>query len=45
MAQLFLHEELYRGRDAIERLGRVKLIVCGAGALGSLSFTQPVSSV
>ncbi len=36
MAQLFLHEELYRGRDAIERLGRVKLIVCGAGALGSL---------
>lgn len=36
MAQLFLHEELYRGREAIERLGRVKLIVCGAGALGSL---------
>ena len=36
MAQLFLHEELYRGREAIERLACVKLIVCGAGALGSL---------
>ncbi len=36
MTQLFLHEELYRGHDALERLGRVKLIVCGAGALGSL---------
>lgn len=36
MAQLFLHEELYRGREALEQLGRVKLIVCGAGALGSL---------
>ncbi len=36
MAQFFLHEELYRGRDALERLGHVKLIVCGAGALGSL---------
>ncbi len=35
MAQLFLHEELYRGREALEQLGRVKLIVCGAGALGS----------
>lgn len=36
MTQLFLHEELYRGHDAIEQLGCVKLIVCGAGALGSL---------
>jgi molybdopterin-synthase adenylyltransferase len=36
MAQFFLHEELYRGHEALERLGRVKLMVCGAGALGSL---------
>ncbi len=36
MVLLFVHEELYRGRDALEQLGRVKLIVCGAGALGSL---------
>ena len=36
MAQLFLHEELYRGREALEQLGHVQLIVCGAGALGSL---------
>ena len=36
MAQQYLHEELYRGRSALEQLGRVKIAVCGAGALGSL---------
>ncbi|MDQ3814082.1 MAG: ThiF family adenylyltransferase [Armatimonadota bacterium] len=31
----FLHEAIYRGPSAIERLGQVRLTVCGAGALGS----------
>ncbi len=36
MTNLYLHETLYRGREAIEKLGTVKLTLCGAGALGSL---------
>ena len=32
---VFLHEALYRGDKAIERLGQARIIVCGAGALGS----------
>ena len=31
-----MHEALYRGADAIARLGAIKIAVCGAGALGSL---------
>jgi len=31
----FFHEERYRGRAAIERLGSVHVCICGAGALGS----------
>jgi molybdopterin/thiamine biosynthesis adenylyltransferase len=35
MSELFLHEALYRGADALERLGRSRVTVCGAGAVGS----------
>jgi len=31
----FLHEAIYRGQTAMERLGQARLVVCGAGALGS----------
>lgn len=31
----FLHEEIYRGQDALARLARPCVAVCGAGALGS----------
>jgi molybdopterin/thiamine biosynthesis adenylyltransferase len=36
MSELNLHERLYRGREAIEKLAAAKITVCGAGALGSL---------
>jgi molybdopterin/thiamine biosynthesis adenylyltransferase len=36
MNDLTLHEALYRGADAIAKLGTIKIAVCGAGALGSL---------
>lgn len=36
MNDLTLHETLYRGADAIAKLGAIKIAVCGAGALGSL---------
>jgi molybdopterin/thiamine biosynthesis adenylyltransferase len=35
MRDLFLHETLYRGDDALARLGEVQVTVCGAGAVGS----------
>ena len=35
MQDPFYHEILYRGDDALERLGQVRLAVCGAGAVGS----------
>jgi nucleoside-diphosphate-sugar epimerase len=35
MREPFHHEALYRGRDALERLARVRLVICGAGAVGS----------
>jgi molybdopterin/thiamine biosynthesis adenylyltransferase len=35
MTDTFHHETLYRGRDALDRLARVRLVVCGAGAVGS----------
>ncbi len=35
MADKFLHETLYRGREAIARLGQAQITICGAGALGS----------
>jgi molybdopterin/thiamine biosynthesis adenylyltransferase len=35
MAGAFHHEQLYRGRDAVVRLGEARLTLCGAGALGS----------
>ena len=31
----FHHETLYRGGEALDRLARVRLVVCGAGAVGS----------
>ena len=31
-----LHETLYRGEDLLGRLAQARLVVCGAGALGSL---------
>ncbi len=36
MIDPYLHEAAYRGRHAIERLGTVHIVLCGAGALGSL---------
>jgi molybdopterin/thiamine biosynthesis adenylyltransferase len=36
MTNIHLHEMLYRGREAIEKLGAVSMAICGAGALGSL---------
>lgn len=35
MRESFHHEMLYRGEEALTRLGRVRLVVCGAGAVGS----------
>jgi len=35
MRESFHHEMLYRGDEALARLGRVRLVVCGAGAVGS----------
>ena len=35
MAGKFHHEELYRDRELIERLGGISIALCGAGALGS----------
>jgi molybdopterin/thiamine biosynthesis adenylyltransferase len=36
MTEVTLHESLYRGQGAIEKLGEAKIALCGAGALGSL---------
>jgi molybdopterin/thiamine biosynthesis adenylyltransferase len=36
MAGKFHHEALYRGRENIDRLAARPLVLCGAGALGSL---------
>jgi molybdopterin/thiamine biosynthesis adenylyltransferase len=36
MTDLTLHEAMYRGKAAIEKIGSVRLVLCGAGALGSL---------
>ena len=35
MATKFLHEVLYRGQDALDRLAQAQITICGAGALGS----------
>jgi len=35
MRDIFHHETLYRGAEALARLGQVRLTVCGAGAVGS----------
>jgi molybdopterin/thiamine biosynthesis adenylyltransferase len=35
MADKFLHEALYRGQAALDRLGQAHITICGAGALGS----------
>ncbi len=35
MRESFHHERLYRGEEALARLGRTRLVVCGAGAVGS----------
>jgi molybdopterin/thiamine biosynthesis adenylyltransferase len=32
---IFHHEEIYRGEDLVKRLGEVKIVVCGCGAIGS----------
>jgi molybdopterin/thiamine biosynthesis adenylyltransferase len=31
----FLHENLYRGAAALEKIARARFVICGAGALGS----------
>jgi len=33
---LYLHEGIYRGKEALQKLGQTQVTVCGAGALGSL---------
>jgi len=35
MTDALLHERLYRGSDALEKLARARVVLCGAGALGS----------
>ena len=35
MRESFHHEVLYRGEEALARLSRVRLVICGAGAVGS----------
>src|SRR5678815_1617174 len=35
MADKFHHEQLYRGADLVQKLGAVRVTLCGAGALGS----------
>jgi molybdopterin-synthase adenylyltransferase len=35
MRETLHHEALYRGQAALERLARARLVVCGAGAVGS----------
>lgn len=34
-AKRFHHEELYRGREQLAKLGGLRVVLCGAGALGS----------
>lgn len=36
MTDVYLHEAIYRGPEMIEKLGQVHIVLCGAGALGSL---------
>ena len=31
----FHHEEIYRGKEAVQKLGDTLVVICGAGALGS----------
>ncbi|MCA9067666.1 MAG: ThiF family adenylyltransferase [Planctomycetaceae bacterium] len=35
MPGMFHHEEHFRGREAVQKLGEVSIALCGAGALGS----------
>lgn len=35
MRSKFHHEEIYRGQDLTEKLSAFKVVVCGAGAIGS----------
>ncbi len=35
MRESFHHEVLYRGEDALARVTRARLVICGAGAVGS----------
>lgn len=35
MPDVFLHERLYRGEDALARLAAARLTICGAGAVGA----------
>ena len=35
MTNVYLHEAIYRGPEAIARLGQLRITICGAGALGS----------
>ena len=34
-APIFLHEQLYRGAEALARIAKTRITLCGAGALGS----------
>jgi len=33
--KLFLHEEMYRGKDLVDKLSKFQIAICGAGTIGS----------
>ncbi|MBV7327330.1 ThiF family adenylyltransferase [Chloroflexi bacterium TSY] len=35
MVGFFYHEQLYRGESALQKLGNLQIVLCGAGAVGS----------
>ena len=42
MSRKFLHEEIYRGAEALAKLAEPQIVVCAPGALGRIwSTTSP----
>ena len=35
MSKMTLHEEIYRGAEALKKVERIRILVAGCGALGS----------
>jgi molybdopterin/thiamine biosynthesis adenylyltransferase len=42
MREKFYHEGLYRGDEALRKLGQIRVTICGAGAVGSNLVTNLV---